>query len=54
MSRSYSNLDTDYHIDSLVQEIYDLLRNMKEHQMKISTKQVKSVETSVGILEKMM
>lgn len=54
MSRSCSNLDTDFHIDALVQEIYDLLRSMKEHQMKISTKQVKSVETSVGILEKMM
>ena len=54
MSRSLTNLDSDYHIESLVQEIYELLQSMKEHQLKISTKHVQSVEASVGILEKMI
>ena len=54
MSCPWSNLEVDEHIHSVLEEVYDVLKSIRKHQLQITNTQCDSFKKTIDILATMI
>ena len=54
MSCPWSNLEVDEHIHSVLEEVYDVLKSIRKHQLQITNTQCESFQKTIDILANMI